>query len=196
VDAGHVCSRFRICRGRVASLGRNRGAGHGWWRGRSAVVQLSRRHEMDDRCWCALFHQAGHLLAGRHASFVDGAGTVDDAEEQAADGLAWDILVSPKDWTAFVSAGVVDSQTIRAFAQDQRIAPGWLSGGCSVSVWRRARCSLTRRNPHQRARTAAECGRGVVSRVRGVALFSGRPACDRAPTQTQKPGRFDGFHHA
>ena len=102
--------------------------GASWWRGSSAVIQLSLRHKKDDQLWFTLFHEAGHLASGHRGSFVDGEGTVENAEEQAADAFARDALVPPEAWTVFISGAVFDEAVVRAFAQEQSIAPGIIVG--------------------------------------------------------------------
>jgi HTH-type transcriptional regulator/antitoxin HigA len=99
------------------------------WVGSKAVIQLSRRHKVDDQFWFTFFHEAGHLLSGtRRRDFIDGAEPPPrghlEADEDEANQLARDVLLPPGDYEAFVEAADFSRAAIRSFAQQQRIAPG------------------------------------------------------------------------
>jgi HTH-type transcriptional regulator/antitoxin HigA len=102
------------------------------WLGSKAVIQLSRRHKADDQFWFTFFHEAAHLLSSRRRDFVDGEGSAAsgkrDADEDAADQLARDILLPPDDYRAFEERGDFSRPAVRAFAQEQQIAPGIVVG--------------------------------------------------------------------
>jgi HTH-type transcriptional regulator/antitoxin HigA len=103
------------------------------WLGAKAVIQLSRRHKADDQFWFTFFHEAAHLLSSsRRRDFVDGEGHAAsgqrDADEDAADQLARDILLPPAEYRAFEERGDFSRPAVRAFAEVQRIAPGIVVG--------------------------------------------------------------------
>ena len=99
------------------------------WLGNKAVIQLSLRHKKDDQFWFTFFHEAGHLLTGaRRRDYVDAAevpiGQEVDKDEEAADHFAWNALLPPPDYQAFVSVGDFSQAAILAFAERQQIAAG------------------------------------------------------------------------
>jgi Zn-dependent peptidase ImmA (M78 family) len=103
------------------------------WLGQKAVIQLSRRHKTDDQFWFTFFHEAAHLLSSsRRRDFVDGEEQATsgkrDADEDAADQLARDVLLPPYDYRAFEERGDFSRPAVRAFAQEQQIAPGIVVG--------------------------------------------------------------------
>jgi HTH-type transcriptional regulator/antitoxin HigA len=103
------------------------------WLGSKAVIQLSIRYKTDDQLWFTFFHEAGHLLSGsRRRDFVDGADKVApderDADEDAANNFARDVLIAHDDYLAFVEAGDFSRTAVRTFAKNQEIAPGVVVG--------------------------------------------------------------------
>jgi addiction module HigA family antidote len=102
------------------------------WIGSKALIQLSLRHKTDDQFWFTLFHEADHILSGRRRrAFVDGVNDdqVDSgADEQAANLFARDVLLPPKDYAQFVDFGNFSQAAVRAFAQQQSVAPGIVAG--------------------------------------------------------------------
>jgi HTH-type transcriptional regulator / antitoxin HigA len=99
------------------------------WLGNKAVIQLSLRHKKDDQFWFTFFHEAGHLLtSSRRRDYVDAAelpvGQEVDKDEEEADQFAWDALLPPADYRAFVDAADFSQAAILAFAERQRIAAG------------------------------------------------------------------------
>lgn len=101
-----------------------------WLDSERAAVQLSLRHKNDDQFWFALFHEIGHLLEGiRRRTYVDlAAAPSDDPEEGPADQFARDVLVDRAAYEEFVSRGIYDAKTIRAFAKGQHVAAGVVVG--------------------------------------------------------------------
>jgi HTH-type transcriptional regulator/antitoxin HigA len=103
------------------------------WLGSKAVIQLSLRHKSDDQFWFTFFHEAGHLLSGsRHQEFLDPAESVTseagNADEEAADRFARDVLLPAEDYEAFVQASDFSAVAVRSFAQRQEVAPGIVVG--------------------------------------------------------------------
>ena len=107
------------------------GATH-WVDGRP-VIQLSLRHKSNDHFWFTFFHEAGHVLhSQRGRTFVDGA-DIDgseklDNDEHVANEFARDTLLSAADYHEFVAKGDYGSLAVRAFAENQRVAPGIVVG--------------------------------------------------------------------
>jgi HTH-type transcriptional regulator / antitoxin HigA len=103
------------------------------WVGSKAVIQLSRRHKSDDQFWFTFFHEGGHFLSStRRRDFIDGAEPAPagdlQADEDAANQFARDVLLPPDDYMPFVDAADFSRAAIRSFAQRQRIAPGIVVG--------------------------------------------------------------------
>jgi HTH-type transcriptional regulator / antitoxin HigA len=99
-----------------------------------ALIQLSLRYKSDDQFWFSFFHEAGHVLAQtKRRDFVDGPhrdGTGDDVEpvEAEADRFSRDWLLPPSDYEKFVNRGDFTAEAVRAFAEEQEIAPGIVVG--------------------------------------------------------------------
>jgi HTH-type transcriptional regulator / antitoxin HigA len=102
------------------------------WIGSKAVIQLSLRHKSDDQFWFTLFHEAGHILTGRHREdFIDGVDLTDpdtEADEQAANEFARDTLLPPDDYRRFVEVRDFTGPRVRAFAEAQSVSPGIVAG--------------------------------------------------------------------
>jgi HTH-type transcriptional regulator/antitoxin HigA len=103
------------------------------WLGPRAVIQLSLRYRTDDQLWFTFFHEAGHVLSGsRRRDFVDGADDLasedTDADEEAANRFARDMLIAPDAYLAFVHEGDFSRAAVRRFAKDQQLAPGIVVG--------------------------------------------------------------------
>jgi hypothetical protein len=100
---------------------------------RRAVIQLSLRHKSNDHFWFTFFHEAGHVLAPtRRREFIDPAdyeaATTGDADEEAANRFARDLLLPPRDYEEFVDRADFSASAVRAFAQNQKVAPGIVVG--------------------------------------------------------------------
>jgi HTH-type transcriptional regulator / antitoxin HigA len=103
------------------------------WLGNKAVIQLSLRHKSDDQFWFTFFHEAGHLLSGsRRQDFLDAAerekSQTHDADEEAADRFARNLLLPPEDYDPFVQASDFSTTAVRSFAERQAVAPGIVVG--------------------------------------------------------------------
>jgi addiction module HigA family antidote len=103
-----------------------------WIRGHP-LIQLSLRHKSDDQFWFTFFHEAGHVLTPtRHRDFVDagihGESDASDADEEAANSFARDLLIPPEAYSHLVALGDFSPPTITAFAQEQRIPAGVVVG--------------------------------------------------------------------
>ncbi len=101
------------------------------WIGSRALIQLSLRHKSDDQFWFTFFHEAGHILSGRRRrDFVDAAedDTDSDADEEAANHFARDVLLPPDAYRRFVAVGHFSVPAVRAFAEQQSISPGIVAG--------------------------------------------------------------------
>lgn len=102
-----------------------------WLSAHKALIQLSLRHKSNDHFWFSLFHEAGHLLSGKRANFVDtDAPTFSEAdeEEQRADTEARDLLLPPGAFRHFVASGDFSLEAVRAYAQQQNVAPAIVVG--------------------------------------------------------------------
>jgi addiction module HigA family antidote len=113
-------------------LGKTRLSGAARWLASDrALIQLSLRHKSDDHFWFSFFHEASHLLSRKRHDHVDAADASDEgvgSEEQAVNRVARDLLIPPKDYARFVSAGSFTPEAVRNFAQQQGIAPGIVVG--------------------------------------------------------------------
>jgi hypothetical protein len=99
------------------------------WLGNKAIIQLSLRHKKDDQFWFTFFHEAGHLLTGaRRRDYVDAAdlpvSREVDHDEELADQFAWDVLLPPAGYQAFVTTADFSQVAILAFAERQQVAAG------------------------------------------------------------------------
>lgn len=100
-----------------------------WVSPRKPVIQLSARHKSDDHLWFSFFHEAAHiLLHSKKSIFVDGANGDGSDFEAEANEWAANILVPKKAWTKFVTDAPNSERTVRAFANQQGIAPGIVVG--------------------------------------------------------------------
>ena len=97
---------------------------------RKAVIQLTARHKSDDHLWFSFFHEAAHIvLHSKKGFFVDETNGGSDSElEEEANDWASDILVPRKEWQRFVDTSILNEGTVKAFADDQGIAPGIVVG--------------------------------------------------------------------
>ncbi len=105
-------------------------SGAAWWlTPRKAAIQLSARHKTDDHLWFSFFHEAAHiLLHSKKGVFVDGANGNGDEQEAEADEWASNILVPRSAWKQFVVSSPRSEHVVKAFAEEQGIAPGIVVG--------------------------------------------------------------------
>ena len=105
-------------------------SGTAWWLSpRKAVILLSARHKSDDHLWFSFFHEAAHvLLHGKKDVFVDGPNNDGDDLETEANEWASNALVARTDWKRFTATPPRSESAVRAFADEQEIAPGIVVG--------------------------------------------------------------------
>ncbi len=132
-----LCNKAGVTLALVPQLPKTALSGAAWWVSpRKAVIQLSARHKSDDHLWFSFFHEAGHiLLHSKKSIFVDGGADGDgcdfeaEAEAEAeADEWASNTLIPSKAWATFVEGSPRSERVIRAFADQQGIAPGIVVG--------------------------------------------------------------------
>ena len=100
-----------------------------WLSPRKAVIQLTARHKSDDHLWFSFFHEAAHIvLHGKKSIFVDGSGVDDTGIEAEANEWASNALIPNRAWERFVAASPRGGNAVRAFADEQGIAPGIVVG--------------------------------------------------------------------
>lgn len=104
-----------------------------WLRPNFALIQLSLRYLADDQFWFSLFHEAGHVLAGRRR--VDYVEDIDPNapsggadEEEAANAFARDHLIPPDDYRRFRQTTMFTVEEVRQFAEELGISPGIVVG--------------------------------------------------------------------
>ena len=105
-------------------------SGAAWWHSpRKAVVQLSARHKTDDHLWFSFFHEAAHIiLHSKKDVFVDTTNGDGEELEKQANEWASNALVPRAAWQHFVATLPRSEASVRAFADDQGIAPGIVVG--------------------------------------------------------------------
>lgn len=102
-----------------------------WLTPDKAIIQLSLRHKSDDQLWFSFFHEAGHLLEDKRRDYLHtdrGAENASQADEEAADQFARDLLMPPDAYTAFVQRASFTEEDVREFAKAHGIAPGIVVG--------------------------------------------------------------------
>ena len=93
------------------------------------MIQLSARHKTDDHLWFSLFHEAAHiLLHSKKNVFVDEMNDGNSEFEVEANEWASNMLVQRSQWERFVASRPRSEWAIRAFADEQGIAPGIVVG--------------------------------------------------------------------
>lgn len=106
-----------------------------WILPRKPIIQLSARHKSDDHLWFSFFHEAAHiLLHSKKSIFVDGVD--DDGNDFDAEANEWaaNALVPKKAWAEFVAGSPNSERAVRAFAEQQGIAPGIVDGRLNSRV--------------------------------------------------------------
>jgi len=102
-----------------------------FWRGASAVVQLTLRYKWQDVFWFTLLHEVGHLLLHeRNEVFVDiENGRPRDERETEANDYAANLLIKAEQYEHFVAERSTFPETaVRTFAEQQKIPPGIVVG--------------------------------------------------------------------
>jgi hypothetical protein len=113
-------------------------AGATRWLGPNKVmVQLSLRHKTDDHFWFALFHELGHVLAGKR-SHLDESGRAEvalpSADEVQADRFAT-ALLGLEGQVEDLDVSHLSAEGIRAIADKVGVAPGLVVG--YLEHWRK-----------------------------------------------------------
>jgi HTH-type transcriptional regulator / antitoxin HigA len=125
-----LCNDAGVVLALVKPLPKTALSGAAWWHSpRKAVVQLSARYKTDDHLWFSFYHEAAHIiLHSKKDVFVD-ATNGDGAElEKQANEWASNALVPRAAWRSFVATKPRSESSVRAFADDQGIAPGIVVG--------------------------------------------------------------------
>lgn len=128
--AADLCSEAGVALALVEPLSKMHLSGAAWWPSlRRPIIALSARHMSDDHLWFSFFHEAAHLLLhSKKTVFVDGSNGDSDETETEANEWASNFLVPRKNWQEFVSTQRLNAASIRAFADEQGIAPGIVVG--------------------------------------------------------------------
>lgn len=99
-----------------------------WLTPHRALIQLSLRFKTDDQLWFSFFHEAGHiLLHTKRGIFIDD-GTSTSTQEKEANAFASSILIPDEVFERFSTTRPFSTETVLAFAEEQRIAPGIVVG--------------------------------------------------------------------
>jgi len=101
-----------------------------WIGTRKALVALSLRHKTDDHFWFALFHELGHVLAGRNSHLDDARPEerLQAIEEAEADQFASRQLVPDETLAELEEPYVLGPELIRDVAARLGISPGIVVG--------------------------------------------------------------------
>ncbi len=100
-----------------------------WLTPRKALIQQSLRFRSNDHFWFTFFHEAAHIvLHSKKDVFVDEKAWDGTELEDEANTWAANFLVPKHDWEQFVSENPRSENTIRAFSEKQKIAPGIIVG--------------------------------------------------------------------
>lgn len=128
--AQQLCNQSGVALALIKPLPRTALSGAAWWLSpRKAVIQLSARHKTDDHLWFSLFHEAAHiLLHSKKNVFIDSANDEIADLEAEANNWASNMLVPRNRWEQFVATCPRSERAVRAFADDQGIAPGIVVG--------------------------------------------------------------------
>ncbi len=125
-----LCNEAGVALALVPPLPGTALSGAAWWLSpRKAVIQLTARHKSDDHLWFTFFHEAAHvLLHSKKGIFVDEANGDDAALEAEANEWASNVLIPKQAWQRLVDAAPRSAHVVRAFADEQGIAPGIVVG--------------------------------------------------------------------
>ena len=128
--ARRLCNESGVALTMVEPLPKVALSGAAWWLAPGkAVIQLSGRHKTDDHLWFSFFHEAAHiLLHSKKGVFVDGKGRGDDDIEAEANEFAEMLLIPRPAWNRYLQSFQFTEGGIRAFADEQGIAPGIVVG--------------------------------------------------------------------
>ena len=125
-----LCNQAGVALALIKPLPKTALSGAAWWLSpRKAVIQLSARYKTNDHLWFSFFHEAAHiLLHSKKNVFVDDMSDGNSKHEVEANEWASNMLVPRSRWDRFVASHPCSERAIRAFADDQGIAPGIVVG--------------------------------------------------------------------
>ncbi len=125
-----LCNEAGVALALVQPLPRTALSGAAWWLSpRKAVIQLTARHKTDDHLWFSFFHEAAHvLLHSKKGIFVDETNGNGAELESEANDWASNTLIPQRAWQQFVATSPRSAHVVRAFAEEQGIAPGIVVG--------------------------------------------------------------------
>ena len=129
-QTARLCNEAGVALALVPPLPKTALSGAAWWLSPGkAVIQLTARHKTDDHLWFSFFHEAAHiLLHSKKSTFLDGNYMGDSGMEAEANAWASNVLVPKRQWEHFVAASPLSERAVRAFADEQGIAPGIVVG--------------------------------------------------------------------
>ena len=129
-QAAKLCNAAGVALALVRPLPKTALSGAAWWPSpRKAIIQLTARHKSDDHLWFSFFHEAAHiLLHSEEGVFLDEARGNGTEQETEANAWASDILVPKPAWEQFAATSPRSEQVVKAFADEQGIAPGIVVG--------------------------------------------------------------------
>ncbi len=97
------------------------------------MILMSFRHRSDDQFWFTLFHEIGHLLLHKDATFVDQDDTSDDDQsEREANHFASACLI-PLDRVAELEDLNPTRNSILRFSRSVGVSPGVTVVSCSIA---------------------------------------------------------------
>lgn len=101
-----------------------------WGKGGEAVLVLSVRGHWADVFWFSLFHELGHLLLHKKATFVEDGDIPGErlAAEREADRFAAETLIPTAKLREFVGKGDFSAAAVRAWAEEMGISAGIVVG--------------------------------------------------------------------
>ncbi|MCY3839569.1 MAG: ImmA/IrrE family metallo-endopeptidase [Gammaproteobacteria bacterium] len=125
-----LCNEAGVALVLVQPLPKTALSGAAWWlTPRKAVIQLTARHKSVDHLWFSFFHEAAHiLLHSKKGVFFDETNDNGAEQEQEANEWASSNLVPKSAWKQFVATSPRRAHVVRAFAEEQGIAPGIVVG--------------------------------------------------------------------
>ena len=129
-QTARLCNEAGVALALVQPLPKTALSGAAWWLSpRKAVIQLTARHKSDDHLWFSFFHEAAHiLLHSKKGIFVDEANGDDAGLEAEANEWASNTLIPARAWEQLAATSPRSANVVRAFAEEQDIAPGIVVG--------------------------------------------------------------------
>ena len=127
-ELGQACAEAGVAVVFVPELPRIRcSAATRWPTADKALIQLCLRYKTDDQLWFSFFHEAAHVLSqSRSAVFLACDGELD--EEGAADELAADLLIPPREYARLLHGRTFSATDIAVFADEVGVSPGIVVG--------------------------------------------------------------------